>query len=611
MILKTTCPSLERAYENFSKYVDCTMPVTVLAENTLERGYSFSVEGGEARVNYSTISSFFVALGCVLAGKTQGSAEMPVKDLGVMIDCARNAVMNVETVKEYACNIVMLGYNYVELYVEDCMKVDGEPVFGYMRGAYTKDELKEIDKFCTEIGVELVPCIQTLAHYNQLIRHFEYHPVRDIDDILLIGDERTHELLENIFRTVRECFTSNRINIGMDEAHNMGKGRYFDLHGYRDKSELFFEHLEYVLGLCSRYGFEPYMWSDMILKNHFKGEYYIKEGDFTDEYVKSVPKGVNFIFWDYYHEDREMYANMLKLHKRISPRLVFAGGAWTWNGFAPLNEYSENTMFPAIEEAVKAGVEDVSFTLWGDNGGECSKFSVLSTLAIFAEKLQGAGDIELVSGRVKVLTGYTYGEMKSLDRANLLSDGEFDGCVCPSKYMLYSDPLVGLMDEYTSPGCTEKYAQHAKEFFELAKNGGKCAYLFQTLGSLCHALEIKAEMGLKLRAAYDGKDKAKMAEIAGTIDECIARIRAFYGVFRAQWMKENKSFGFEINDIRIGGLMHRLSHVKEVIEAYVAGSTDIIPELDENIYPIDKNTSPNGVSTSYNWYIGIPTAGLI
>ena len=64
---------------------------------------------------------------------------------GVMIDCSRNAVMSVEGLKNYLAILKKMGYNCAMLYTEDTYEVDGEPYFGYMRGRYSKEEMKEID----------------------------------------------------------------------------------------------------------------------------------------------------------------------------------------------------------------------------------------------------------------------------------------------------------------------------------------------------------------------------------------------------------------------------------------------------------------------------------
>ncbi|MFR6640752.1 MAG: family 20 glycosylhydrolase [Christensenellales bacterium] len=86
-----------------------------------------------------------------------------------------------------------------------------------MRGRYTTEELTELDAFGAKIGIELVPCIQTLAHLNQIFRWEEYAAINDNNDILLIDDERTYALIEKMIATMRKAFRSHKIHIGMDE----------------------------------------------------------------------------------------------------------------------------------------------------------------------------------------------------------------------------------------------------------------------------------------------------------------------------------------------------------------------------------------------------------
>ena len=57
--------------------------------------------------------------------------------LGVMIDCSRNAVMNVESVKKYASVIKKMGYNTLMLYTEDTFEIPEQPLFGHLRGRYS------------------------------------------------------------------------------------------------------------------------------------------------------------------------------------------------------------------------------------------------------------------------------------------------------------------------------------------------------------------------------------------------------------------------------------------------------------------------------------------
>ena len=181
---------------------------------------------------------------------------IPYRRLGTMIDCSRNAVMKVETLKKWIDITSDLGFNCVMLYMEDTYTVKEYEYFGYMRGRYSKEELKEIDEYGQKYGVEVIPCIQTLAHLERLMRWRCYQRIRDCGDILLAGEERTYQLIENMFKTIAECFTTRTMNIGMDEAWLLGRGTYFDKHGAQNRVDILMDHLLKVSEIAKKYGCE-------------------------------------------------------------------------------------------------------------------------------------------------------------------------------------------------------------------------------------------------------------------------------------------------------------------------------------------------------------------
>ncbi|MBQ7368784.1 MAG: family 20 glycosylhydrolase, partial [Clostridia bacterium] len=169
------------------------------------------------------------------------------RKIGVMLDCSRNMVMNVAGVKKFIDILAKIGYNRLMLYTEDTYEIKGEPMFGYMRGRYSGEEIKEIDSYALSKGIELVPCIQTLAHLNQLSRWLPYcWEIFDNESTLLVDDDRVYALIDKMFETCAENYTTKNIHIGMDEAHGMGLGKYFDKHGYEPRSEIFLRHLNKV-----------------------------------------------------------------------------------------------------------------------------------------------------------------------------------------------------------------------------------------------------------------------------------------------------------------------------------------------------------------------------
>ena len=165
------------------------------------------------------------------------------KRFGIMLDCSRNAVMQVSQVKKMMDYMCAMGYNTVMLYIEDTYEVDNQPYFGYLRGRYSLKELKEIDSYANEKGMEFIPCIQTLAHLNALMHWPQYIDMRDCEDILCAGDEKVYKLIKDIFASLDKVLTSRTINIGMDEAYLMGRGRYMDINGACDRTEILINHL--------------------------------------------------------------------------------------------------------------------------------------------------------------------------------------------------------------------------------------------------------------------------------------------------------------------------------------------------------------------------------
>ena len=233
--------------------------------------------------------------------------------LSVMLDCSRNAVPNVAGIKCFIDVIQKMGYDRLLLYMEDVYEIDGEPYFGYMRSRFTKSELKEIDDYGARKGIEIVPCIQTLAHLNQIFKWAPYREINDINDILLIGHERTYELIDRMFKTCAECFTTKTIHIGLDEAFMMGLGKYWEKHGYPDRNELFLQHLNRVYEQAKDYGYERIMiWSDMFFNLAF-GEY-SASGEISKSVRDKVPKNLELVFYDYSSDTYEAYEKMIKSH---------------------------------------------------------------------------------------------------------------------------------------------------------------------------------------------------------------------------------------------------------------------------------------------------------
>ena len=496
---------------------------------------------------------------------------------GVMLDMSRNAVMKPAMVKKYVDYLASFGYNMLQLYTEDTYQVCDEPYFGYLRGGYTKEELQDIDAYCKAKGVELIPCVQTLAHVSTIFKYAPYRNIRDHGDILLIDDPRTYQLIDNIFRSLAESFSSRKVHIGMDEAHMVGLGKYFDLHGLVDRHELLKKHLAKVVEIAKKYGFEPMMWSDMFFRIANKGAYYSRKPNLSQEVMDNVPD-VSLVYWDYYHTKKADYRAMVEAHEKFGKDVWFAGGAWSWFGFTPSNRYTLQTMKPAMDVCRERGVKNVFFTLWGDNGKECSYFSLLPSLYYLKRYYDGVTDRKQIAQEFEALTGESFERMMNLDSTNFVG-GNKDGFRDPTKYMMYNDPFFGWLDTQAKTGVDAEYRKIARRFALYAKKSENFSYIYDTLSKLAKVLSYKYDLGIRAREAYQVRDEAALKGVVEDFKKTEKALKAFYKSFCALWHYENKPNGFEIHDMRLGGLMQRLTHCRERLEDYLNGKGEV-PELD-------------------------------
>jgi len=508
---------------------------------------------------------------------------MSKKHLGVMLDCSRNGVMNVKTVKKYIDILQRMGYNTLMLYTEDTYEVDNQPYFGYLRGRYTQAELKELDAYALEHGIEMIPCIQTLAHFDALVRWNAYKPFVDTTNILLCGDERTYQLIDDMFASLKKCFTSKTIHIGMDEAHMVGLGKYLDEHGFQNRFQILIDHLKRVCELAKKHGLRPIMWDDMFFRLVRHGKYY--EGDEIpgEEIMSQVPEEVGMVYWDYYGRGETQYENMIDAHRTFKNELWFAGGLWTWRGFAPKNYFTLHVIDSAVPVLRRKHVENVFFTVWGDNGKECSFMAILPSLYYAAQRMQGNDDLAAIKIGFEKEFGIPFDAFMELDFPHAAENDPVDE-KNPEKYMFYNDPFNGICDSAMTEGFEPSYNVCAEKLYKYADNADY-GYLFNSMAKLADFLQLKYTIGVRTRKAYRSSDKAALEVLIADYNKLLELLEEFYRAFKNTWFTENKPHGFDVQDIRIGGLKQRIISCRERLEQLLAGEISVIEELEEDILP--------------------------
>ena len=535
-------------------------------------------DGTNVTIEYTTIARLIYSLFLFDARGYVGKTENSYEDLMALLDVSRNAVRTVSAVKKLIRYLILMGYTGIQLYMEDVYEIPQEPYFGYKRGRYTQTELKEIAAYGRLFDFEVIPAIQTLAHLNGITRWRRFERLIDFGDILLVDEEETYELIDNMFASLQESFGCEKIHIGMDEAHMVGLGKYLDKHGYTDRVKIIVRHLERVCEIARQNGFtKPMMWGDMFFRLTNHGDYI--GGDVPKDLIGLIPKNVTLCAWNYGTMDVQFYVDMLNKTKKFGNPVFFAGGANCWNGFTPQNHFALRQTACAMKGCEKAGVRRFIMTLWGDDGAECSVFATLPALAFCGGIANDRKDYKTL---FKAMTGMSFDQFMQLDAPNQISEMN-DPLVQPSRYMLYNDCLQGLFDCTVRLSDGETYKRIARRLSRLSENR-EWGYLFQTQAELARLLSVKYGIGVKTREAYLKGDKVKLLSLLKNEYPLILKyLDRFYKAFRVQWFAENKAYGFEVQDYRLGGLKGRVKHCKQILQDFLDGKTANVEELEDEV----------------------------
>ncbi len=556
---------------------------------------------GKYEIKYSTKAEFFRALSFLVFNIKKGEENFEIcekakiKTSGYMLDLSRCAVLTVESAKDIIERTALMGINMMMLYTEDTYQMDKYPYFGYMRGAYSKEELKEIDAYALKFGIELIPCIQTLAHLGAALRWRDFGDVKDTPTVLLVGEDKTYELIEEMIKTCREIFATDRIHIGMDEAFDLGTGGFFQRNGYVPSTEIMNAHLKRVSAIVDKYNYKPMVWSDMFFTScNNEKYYYIPETQFPEDFKNNIPKNLEMVYWDYEGDFEGRYDSMLKAHKRLEHEIVFAGACWSWNRLAPNFQKTFMASRAALSACKKHGVQTAFMTIWGNGGTQTNFYENLPAIQLWAE-LTYNDDVPdgLLAEHFNACTGYDF------DAFMLLSCDDYSPediekhfaksraflCINTSIQIFYQDVLFGLLDKNLAD---YDFSSHYRKYYDdITKidNQGDMQDIFEIHKVLYRILWKKSDIGIRLTAAYRADDKKLLSDLLEELKSIRADVETLHIMYYEMWHTMYKPFGWEQFDMKFGGLKARMDTAVMRISKYLGGEISSIPEFEvERLY---------------------------
>lgn len=511
---------------------------------------------------------------------------------GLMIDCSRGAVPSIPFLKRTAERLAALGLTHLGLYTEDTYTVSGMPFIGFGRGAYAKDEIRDLDDFCFKLGIELFPCIQTLGHLEHIFKNPRFKPFSDAPRILNVNSPEAREFLEHIILEAAEPYRTNRIHLGADEPWGLGLGSSLDFSSPVPPKQLYLTHLAHLSEICAKHRLNGMIWSDYILGHS-------QNVPLNDDELHSIPQNLTLDYWNYSAlPEEEHAANIRRLQKTGCPVWI-SPGLHSWNRFFGDFARAVETGATFCRAAAKCGIRSAMTTLWGDDGAESLFRTNFASAAHHLLCMNNPENtLETTAARVAE-AGFPlerFQLLNSLDNRAFIANDPPEINWSVAKQLFYDDPLYGFLLHLTHLRDFENTLEDVEtKLRELPARSAEDREL-RRLGRLfAKALRLKLNASALARTGWKRKNRNTLRRAARAARKAAEAVRAFGKEYEKQWLDERKPFGLEIPQARIAGVAKRLEHLTDRISAYLK-SGQPVPEL-ELEFPADY--APRDAGTAY------------
>ncbi|CAA6676577.1 MULTISPECIES: beta-N-acetylhexosaminidase [unclassified Lentimonas] len=297
-----------------------------------------------------------------------GAAATPLFERrGFMLDISRNRVPTMEWLKQLIDALALLRYNELQLYTEHTFAYADHSAVWEHGSPMTPQEIREIDAYCSDHGIELVPNQNSFAHLERWLRHPPYkhlaecpngfeHPIAGWRTFggTLAPTEQSAAFIDTLYAELLPNFTSKVLHIGCDEPWELGQGHSKERVDREGKHLLYLEFLNRLFALVEKHEHRAQFWADIVMER--------------PDLVPQLPKNVTPVIWGY--ETNSPYAEQCRIAAEAGFKNNFyvAPGAGNWNSFSGRLDVARRNIELAAKEGNAHGALGLLLTAWGDNG---------------------------------------------------------------------------------------------------------------------------------------------------------------------------------------------------------------------------------------------------
>jgi hexosaminidase len=346
-------------------------PATVVHE----QGYRLSLDSGQIRLTAHDHAGLFYGVTTLIQLLRQGGDSLPlgvIEDYpdfpvrGVMLDISRDKVPTMATLFALIDRFAEWKINHLELYTEHTFAYSRHPEVWAEASPMTGAEIRELDAYCRERFIELVPNQNSFGHMARWLKHPAYRDLAECPDgydtpwgshstlpnSLNPADPRSLELIAGLYEELLPNFSSRKFNVGCDETWDLGQGKCRALCEQQGKGRVYLDFLLKIHEQVRKHGRTMHFWGDIIIRH--------------PELVAEIPRDVVVLEWGY--EADHPFAEHGALFAASGLPFYVCPGTSSWNSIAGRTENALANLKAAAESGLKYGAAGYLITDWGDNG---------------------------------------------------------------------------------------------------------------------------------------------------------------------------------------------------------------------------------------------------
>jgi len=284
---------------------------------------------------------------------------------GVMLDVSRCKVPKMETLYSYIEKLAALKLNQLQLYIEHTFAFSNHEVVWRDASPFTPEELIQLDRFCSERYIELVPNLNSFGHFERWLRHPEYRNYAECPDgfkhpfggqvkwgTTLKPNRKSIQLLGELFDEYLPNFSSGKFNIGCDETWELGQGWSKKRCMNKGTTQVYLDFLKEIHKQVKRRNRETMFWGDIVLNQ--------------PDSLNQLSKELTALNWGY-EANHPFRRECQQLASSGLPFYVCPGTS-SWNSLTGRTRNAQKNLANAARNASRFGARGYLITDWGDRG---------------------------------------------------------------------------------------------------------------------------------------------------------------------------------------------------------------------------------------------------